>query len=131
MERPKVCPVCGQSDKIQKLSAIYTTSPAAISKRFAPPKKPVDMVSRFVFWAGYPFFAIGLAFFLICWQFKGGTFLMIMGIISMFVGLVLYINGLNMRAEAWKENDEKLKAYRIEAEKWERSYYCYRDDVIF
>ncbi|HPH97305.1 MAG TPA: hypothetical protein PKW33_21690 [Anaerolineaceae bacterium] len=118
-------------DKAQKLSAIYATAPMDVAQKFAPPKKPVERASRFVFWAGFPFFAIGLSFFLLCWQFRCGTFLMVMGFVCMFVGLALYVKGLNMRTDAWKDMDEKLKAYRIASEKWGEQYYCFRDDIVF
>ncbi|GEM_PF-3584309 len=56
---------------------------------------------------------------------------MVMGFVCMFVGLALYVKGLNMRTDAWKDMDEKLKAYRIASEKWGEQYYCFRDDIVF
>ena len=149
------CPQCGQADKIQKVSAVYTSGVSSVGyKTFLPPPPKSDLPPVLVSREGASFTALAkrlapppkptwsdagantclgvlsviaiLGVSLALFSIEGAG--MILGPLAGIVGFILYAKWVAAQTPRHKEltsNWEEALA------KWNALYYCARDDVVF
>lgn len=173
-----ICPVCGENDQIQKVSAIISQQTKSVSgteqrwsydegwesvpfhgiekselaRKLAPLPEPIKSEIMFLGIIPVDLYSCWGKAFLIWGLFTYGTIAVVSavsGIILILAGKIegivaflftLVFGGLfvwyRWRASDKKKHAEKRYAgeiiiWRTAMEKWERLYYCYRDDQVF
>ena len=130
-----LCPVCHQADEVKKAPAAYQSGVT----RLAPPKEPVAHVGmiRYIIVA-FALVGIGAFFILI---FSGTSFDswpravqvvdVAITIIAIIAALVISFLAFQRVVQGDLKTQKFLPAYDEAMEKWNRLYYCKRDNVVF
>ena len=137
MENPvAVCPVCHQSDQVNKLQAAY----AAGVERFAPPTMPSGTFSMMRFTVvGMALVAAG-AFFILVFSGVGGlaSWGIPIQIVYVAITLIAIVSALVLSFIAFQritqgdlESQKNYPAWDQAMENYRRLYYCARDKVVF
>jgi hypothetical protein len=142
------CPICGQIDSVQKVSAVvnsgtsyrelvggYNKSQTALSNQLAIPELNLDILNQLrtvgiiFLCVGIPFAACGTA--AAFGSLGNGHIDLTLGLtIYSFValGLLFLIPALILRYQKIAADKPKRERARV---LWEKLYYCSRDDVVF
>ena len=129
------CPVCHQADEVQKASVAYANGVT----RLAPPKEPVAHVGMMT----YILIAcalVGFGSFCIL-VFSGTSFSdwprpvqvtdVVVTLIAIVAALVISFIAFQRVVQGDLKTQKFLPAYDEAMEKWNRLYYCKRDNVVF
>jgi hypothetical protein len=129
------CPKCDHSDQIRKLSAIERddagTQTSHLVTQLARPRKPQVKASNFT-----TFLIIGAV--ILCLGLNSlnarrsvgvgpGGF----GVVAVIVGLIIFAVALSSNFAEAKKTRSELPAWKNAMGRWEKLYYCARDDIIF
>lgn len=156
MDSKTVCPKCGQSDKIEKVSAVVKSQvqmrgsgiqATALAAALAPPPEPElkvrasgaimgpqrkSCLGETGFWTNVVLLAgVGLLF--TWWGLSDGvfSFTSLFGIaLLVFAGFYYYSSQRKLQgAEA--VHADATADWKRKMQMWDELYYCYRDDVVF
>lgn len=152
------CPLCGRNDKVEKVSGIVARDTpnmsngniptTALAQALMPPSPPPSPPApgssaykaafkscREATWAGIIMLIVSFLFFA---SGKEGFFFILTGILGMGGGVFLIFWSRRKRAKLKKEFNvlwakwrASMEAYQAAKERWERMYYCSRDDAVF
>lgn len=131
-----MCPVCHQADQVKKVPAAYESGVT----RLAPPAMPVAKVSmmKYVI-VCFALVGVGAFFILVLsgtngygsWPTAVQVVQVVLTILAICAALALSLIAL-LRVVRGDMNSQKLlPAYDEALEKWNRLYYCKREDVVF
>lgn len=129
------CPVCHQADEVQKASVAYQSGVT----RLAPPKEPVAHVGMMLYIiVGFALVGFGAFFILV---FSGTSFSswpaavqvtdVAITILAIVAALVISFIAFQRVVQGDLKTQKFLPAYDAALEKWNRLYYCKRDNVVF
>lgn len=123
------CPQCGQVDRVEKVSVLFEEKNTPIAEKLAPPSMPhingnaLGCISIIILFLLFYVFLLG--------PFLQGNF----PVVNVLVFLVIAsaFGAWNIKAASARRAKLAVAMSRWESiiSKWNRLYYCYRNDVIF
>jgi hypothetical protein len=149
------CPVCGQIDQVQKVSAIVAdqtqhvsgagydgsysgTQVSSLAQKLKAPNKPRSGCEGDII-----FMALGGITFLFFGLFSAGNLMshlrstvdvlmFLVSIGAIVLGLVIMVRGRRTHNQRVAQVEmQEVPKWRHARERWEALYYCYRDDVVY
>lgn len=119
------CPRCGQMDMVQKVSGLYGSG----REDLAPPVKPdIEELIKRPDTIGWWISACGM-FGGITYLFHHSELISGISVIAFFVGIILHFVELDKRRQDARKH--LIPKWETAAEKWNRLYYCGREDIVF
>ena len=131
-----LCPVCHQADQVRKVPVAYESGVA----RLAPPALPVAHVGmmRYII-IGFALVAVGV-FIVLAWSGTNGygswpvavqVLQVSLTILAIVTALVISLIAFLRVVQGDVKSQKFLPAYDRAMEKWQKLFYCRRDDVVF
>ena len=118
-DQSQTCPVCHQNDAVQKISAVVT----------APEEPSSSRISPFMTYLGYALGIFGVLW-LIGFLIFGEVDLNVVLTAGLTIGVSIYFVYLR-RIYKSTEYPTLKAAWDNAMERWNRLYYCNRDDIVF
>ena len=141
-----ICPVCEREEPTTRVSAIYRrqtcgTLATELAHSIAPPQEP--HATDWTYSPGGDVQIVLLIAVLICgglpivvallW--RGPNFgVALLGSLALLAGVLWLIHRFNSGSRRYRRSDAGRRAfakYERATAKWERAYYCQKDDVVF
>lgn len=156
---PHLCPLCNKDDKIAKISAIVSSqtthvtdvaydyslemfrnrtfdNKSDLARLLTPPRQPraisgliYDLISVYSVALGQ------ILIFFIPFLFGGGAIGLFVATIGILLVIALTINKYKKTVSSHKKLQKKyldeLSKWKVAMQKWNHSYYCERDDIVF
>ncbi len=123
------CPVCHQTDQVNKLKVIYKTG----ESRFAPPPLPQARASMMKY-LSVGMVLVGIGSFLVLVMLSTGSFSWIqMGLTLAVIVTALVLSFLAVRSlgQADEQNRRRYSTWDKAMANWNRLLYCSRDKIVF
>ena len=118
-DQSRTCPVCHQNDAVQKISAVVS----------APEEPSSSRISPFMTYLGYALGIFGVLW-LIGFLIFGEVDLNVVLTAGLTIGVFIYFVYLRRRYQSTEYPTLKA-AWDKAIERWDRLYYCDRDDIVF